>query len=67
MSHRFTPREVAEAAEQGEGFCLECGARQDFLEKRLVLGLCHECEEHEVVSAELVERVQAILDLDADD
>ena len=57
MSHRPSPREVADAAQQGEGFCLGCYARQDFLEKRLLLGLCHECGEQTVVSAELVEQV----------
>ena len=64
MTHRFSTREVSDAAQQEEGFCLECGKRQDFLEKRLVLGLCHFCGEHEVVSAELVERIQGIIESD---
>ena len=64
MSHRPSPREVADAAQQDEGFCLSCYARQDFLEKRLILGLCHECGEQTVVSAELVEQVTGLVELE---
>ena len=56
----FSRLEIAEAAGQGEGFCLVCGHRQDFLEKRLILGLCHACGEQDVVAAELVERVMQL-------
>ena len=60
----YSRQEIAEAAQDGEGFCLVCGHRQDFLEKRLVLGLCEGCGEQQVVSAELVERV---FELDAEE
>lgn len=62
MSHQFTPAEIADAAQQGEGFCLECGMRQDFLEKRLVLGLCEACGEQAVLNAEIAESLLALLD-----
>ena len=57
-------REIADAAQQGEGFCLSCGHRQDFLEMRLVLGLCQHCGEYEVASADLMERVERLLEVD---
>ena len=59
----FSRLEIADAAQQREGFCLVCGHRQDFLEKRLVLGLCEECGEQEVLNAEILERA---INLEAD-
>jgi hypothetical protein len=53
----YSRREITDAAQQEEGFCLECGERQDFLEKRLLLGLCCRCGEQAVIEAALVERV----------
>jgi len=54
--------DLEEAASNGEGICLECGAVQDFLERRILLGLCHHCGEYEVVEAGLVVRVLGLVE-----
>lgn len=54
--------DLEEAADEGEGVCLNCGAVQEFLERRLLLGLCHECGEQEVVEGELAVRVLGLVD-----
>jgi predicted amidophosphoribosyltransferase len=52
-----TRREIEQATRDGEGFCLSCGSRQDFYERRLLLGLCEECGEQDVVEAGLLLRM----------
>ena len=50
-------REVQEAAERGEGFCLACGKRQRFYRGLRHKPLCSECDEYEVVAASELLRV----------
>lgn len=56
--------EIRDAAEAGEGFCLSCGTRQPFVERRWFLGLCVECDRPEVMSAESLERALRVVQLE---
>lgn len=50
-------REKLDQAAQDDGVCLCCEQVVEFVERRLILGLCPNCGEQEVVSVELAKRV----------
>jgi hypothetical protein len=58
----FTTKQILEAADQEEGFCLSCGERQPFLEARLILGLCHFCDQQDVLDAEVLARALTLIE-----
>lgn len=64
---RYTLREIAEASRDGDGFCLQCGQQQEFLEPRLFLGLCVECDLQAVLPAETLRRGLALVDWERED
>lgn len=48
----LTEQELETAAEAGEGICLDCGTKQEFLEKHQArFGLCEECGMQRVIRA----------------
>ncbi len=50
--HLLTERELDDAAQAGDGLCLECGARQEFHEREAMrFGLCVECGLQRVMRA----------------
>ena len=59
ISH--TMREIAEAAEEEEGFCLACGSRQQILESRFLFGPCEDCYATKVIPAALILKVIPII------
>ena len=59
---RYTMEEIAEAARDEDGFCLQCGQQQEFLESRLFLGLCVECDTQAVLPAETLHRGIRLVD-----
>lgn len=57
-----TLAELQEAADAGEGFCLQCGARQEFWEPRSWKGICDECFYPEVLPAEVLLRAVSLIE-----
>lgn len=54
---------LKQAAEAGDGLCLDCGAVQEFQERdNARFGLCDECEEQRVIRLEDVWAALVILD-----
>lgn len=45
---------LLELEEEDAGFCLKCGTEQEYVEPRLYLGLCGECNWQSVIPAETV-------------
>jgi hypothetical protein len=64
---RYTMEEIAEASRDGEGFCLQCGQQQEWLEQRLFLGLCVECDQQAVLPAETLRRGIALVDWEGEE
>ncbi len=63
--HLLTERELEDAALAEEGLCLECGTRQEFLEKEAMrFGLCCECGIQRVLrAADLRDGLELLEDL----
>jgi hypothetical protein len=64
---QYTLREIQEAADDGEGFCLQCSAQQEYLEPRMFLGLCLECDNVSVLPAETLVRALRLVDLEGEE
>lgn len=51
MAKRFNVTEIADAIENGAGFCIACGAWRDCCEPDATEYECEECGAHEVYGA----------------
>lgn len=63
--HLLQNEELAQAALNGDGICLNCGYLQPFLEKEAMrFGLCEECCLHQVLRAEDLQRGLDFLEIE---
>lgn len=61
--HYRTVEEVKRAAREGEGFCLACGAVNDWPDSHPhPIVLCEECDRYDVISARDVLRVMELVE-----
>lgn len=59
----FSRKQLSEAAESGEGFCIRCGLQQDLVQDSPEgLGLCDECGAKAVIPAETVLQVASLIE-----
>lgn len=63
--HLLQSEELAQAALNGDGICLNCGYLQPFLEKEAMrFGLCEECCLQQVLRAEDLQRGLDFLEIE---
>lgn len=61
MNRTYTRAELLAAEDADEGICLACGELQHYPEWGNHTPLCVECDQYEVLSAETILRVAALL------